>query len=194
MSDNFGIYSAHGFDVLRIAHKSNCKCVICGLPVNIAGQRHIDWNIEHYIPKAVAKWSDDLSSYMLRKLIGSYDNMFIAHPSCNAHKGIMYTEEGIDDLPISTEDKEYLHTLYDAIEKYTGSFKVMVSHIRAAQNNKCKRCGKPLGDEYTIRRINNHSPRCAENGMLLCNDCNESMETNSYYNPLTGDFETGCNW
>lgn len=191
MSDNFGIRSAHGLDVLRIAHKSNYKCVICGLPVNIAGQRHIDWNIEHYIPKAVAKWSDAPSSYMLRKLISLYDNMYIAHPDCNAHKGITYTKEGIDDLPIGTQDKKYLHMLYDNVEKYAGGFRTTVATLRERQNNQCKRCGKPLGDEYTIRRINNHLLRCAENGMLLCNDCNESMETNSYYNPLTGDFETG---
>lgn len=41
MSESFGIRSAHGLDVLRIANKSNYKCVICGLPVNI------DWTAAH---------------------------------------------------------------------------------------------------------------------------------------------------
>ena len=191
MSDNFGIRSAHGLDVWMIANKSNCKCSICGLPVNGFGQRHIDWNIEYYIPKAVAKWNGNAYTYELRTLIGMSTNMFIVHPSCNMHKGVTYTKEGIDDLPISAEEKERLRELYDAVESHSECFRETVASVRARQNNQCKCCGKLLGDEYVIRRINWNLPRCVENGMLICSDCNESMEHNSYYNPLTGDFETG---
>ena len=184
MSDNFGIHSAHGLDVLRIANKSNCKCVICGLPVNLAGQRHIDWNIEHYIPKAVAKWSDTSSSYALRELISRDANMFIAHPDCNRLKGIMYTEEGIDKLPVEEEHKERLHVLYDAVEEYAHSFKDTVSSILKKQNNCCKLCKKQLGSEYTVRRIDWNASRSADNGMVVCMDCNESMANNNYHDPL----------
>lgn len=191
MSEQFGIKSVTPFKAAILLKKSSGCCAICGRMIDLSGQRHIDWNIDHFVPKAVAKWSLGIDTYdlnYLRELLSDDVNLLVTHPSCNESKGMSYDINDIDNLYISNESKADLRSFVKDVNTYLDEYNRAVVQIKTRYKNRCVDCKKEITSDFVLRRIDTTIPRSVQNSVLLCPRCNDQYSGNSHYDKRTRRF------
>ncbi|MBR1453566.1 MAG: HNH endonuclease [Lachnospiraceae bacterium] len=145
------------------------RCVICGR--NIIGKQ----NRDHFIPKAIYKWSelntDSLEYVELRSKINSRENVIMVHVNCNTHKS-----DRISSIHKEFKDAQKiaeLNGVKEKCKKYIDRYIHLKERLLDKQNHKCIICGSPI-KTYTsvIRRKQSGLARVEANACLLCLDCN----------------------
>ena len=149
-------------------NRVNGVCFICGKKLS---NNEIEWSVDHFIPRAVCKW---VPNAKLQSLIKSGENIFIVHPECNYSKdSSLPTNKRIETMHAQNAVKAEVKELYRVSEPSLVKYKAIKQSTWDSQDRKCALCGKriPL-DAATLRRKNNKKPRCRDNAMCLCKNCN----------------------
>lgn len=191
MSNQFGIKSVTPFVAAQLLKKSSGCCAICGRGVNIRGTRHVDWNIDHFIPKAVAKWSLGISDQdlrCLRDLLSDDSNMFVVHPWCNEEKGMRFSSEDVSKLHLDKMSEALLYSLLNDVSRYLNEYNQTMTQIRECHGNKCANCGCEITSDFVIRRQDQNLPRSVFNSVLLCATCNRDYKNNTHFDLHTKRF------
>ncbi len=179
MSESYGIDTAIlREDILRILKKSNGVCAVCGKPISINEARGTSWNIEHVIPRTVAKWTLDLTEdelKYLRAALASERNLVITHYFCSVQKSSDFSEECIDTLNVSASARADLHQLVADLKPFIEKYRETVDEIKHNTHCRCEMCGVPITDKFVIRRLDNRFPRSIKNSWLVCQACNMNI-------------------
>lgn len=148
--------------------KANGVCFICGKKLS---KKESEWSVDHFIPRAVYKWAPNEK---VQNRIESGDNIFIVHPECNYSKdSALPTNKSINAMYAKEAIKAGIKELYRESEQSLVKYKAVKQSTLASQDRKCALCGKNISlNTATLRRKDNRKPRCRENAMCLCENCN----------------------
>lgn len=179
MSDDYGVGTVSSMQSIQcILKKSNGMCAICGKPINLNDARGTSWNVDHVIPRAIAKWALDLTKEELEYLkvaLASEENLVITHYQCNIQKSTDFSEEYINALNLSTSAQADLHKLVEQLRPFIEKYFETVDTIKRNAQYKCEMCGAPITYDFVIRRVDNRFPRSLQNAWLACKVCGNKV-------------------
>lgn len=144
-------------------------CAICGKEIKDNKTK------DHYIPKAVYKWSMlDINSSeykYLKNIINSDHNITYVHQGCNLDK--LDSIIKISKIKITEDKRKKLSEIKNLCQSYIDKYKAFKNKLLKKQNNTCYKCRCEI-DSYnsTIRRIKRDKYRDENNACLLCKNCN----------------------
>lgn len=144
-------------------------CSICGRP--ITGNKTTD----HIYPQEIAKWQYESGPEIqekVQKVIGSKCNRAPAHRKCNYEK-----QDQMPDLMkihISAKQRQRLQAAISEIQKEIEQHESRKNAQKMCQEQKCYCCGKPLGEDCVLRRIDPEKERVWENACMVCRECNDN--------------------
>lgn len=159
--------------LLKITKKQNYKCAYCGGSMVTSATRATSHTLEHIVPKAVAKWSNNPNKVF--KLLNSNDNLVSVHFSCNESKGSrIFTPNEFDKFCVYKPACENYRSLYMRCAKDINRYTELKSIVMASQLYKCCVCGDSISlNNSVLRRKDNTKKREIENACLVCIGCND---------------------
>lgn len=139
-----------------IADIQNNRCMYCGRVLKITPENRSDrgidnWNVEHFVPKAVLKWVADYLNEEefddLCKMINSDDNLGIACCVCNTYKNETISEESeIDKMFTSQEKKDGYKDIFKRSEVFRETYETLKEELLEKQHGRCAGCGIKISD------------------------------------------------
>lgn len=153
--------------------RTHGMCILCGRPLD---ENPGTWSVEHLIPQALAKWSRDDA---VRRLVTSPRNIFVTHRDCNQRKdSTIPTKAELRDFHADEDVLADIRELYREALPAVNDYRLTKKRICDAQGHRCYICGKFVDvARSTLRRIDNGLERTPANGMCVCRDCNERMQS-----------------
>lgn len=169
-------------DIAEMVHRRNPCCAWCGYLVRFE-KRGTDWNVDHLIPQAVAKWAPVVDPgkfkyHSLMRVINHYDNLAVMHPNCNKLKGnyIIRVRKDSQYHNLNDEQVHYYRKVRRRINDAVNAYQNLINTVWCRQNKQCYVCKQHLNQEdVTLRRIDSSIPRSKENVCGVCIECNEHM-------------------
>ena len=144
------------------------QCILCG---ELIGNDTQHWSVEHFIPRALAKWcpSDKVDA-----VVYSDDNIFIVHKDCNEKKdSLSPTVNTVENFYADEEILSSLRRMCCSIADEISKYNYMKYRVCKDQNHRCYICGRYISVKgSTMRRIDNEFERDITNAMCVCSDCN----------------------
>lgn len=167
---------------MRLRTLQNNKCIYCNLELPENGVRTElgETSVEHMVPQAVFKWTQELvdKTEETRRKCNSINNLALAHSKCNMVKNSeIPTEQSIETLNVSEELKDRYKKALSKNKKYIEIYNHLKTELLVTQNYRCGLCGRYMKNsnkinEMTIRRKDNSLPRTKDNAILICFYCN----------------------
>lgn len=164
-----------------IHNKTGYRCIYCGRDA------YGRCSVEHIIPQSIYKW---VGAYLtaedkheLFNIITDRNNTWCACMSCNESKNEhIINRHDINNLHIDNTSKGEIKSLLDRADTYIKDYKGIKSRILKKQKFKCYTCSFMSHniDNFILRRDDHTKARSLENGVLLCERCNQIKSFEKY--------------